>query len=180
MKRRAFIQQCAALPVLASNYDSAEARQTNVRPSIRDYCFDGTYADFQLIVGEDLGVYLTELKPFAGSFALRVHKLTLWAKNANLEMPSLDIHSSWNELPVSSRGYLFRILGVTVQTSVVSTDFPTRGHGDYEATGHQIEKLFSEIWQVNLCHQDVWAEKNRPPVCPIEIDPVTGLRVFRN
>ncbi|WP_442505095.1 hypothetical protein SH528x_003868 [Novipirellula sp. SH528] len=182
MKRRVFVQQCALLPGLALHHDSAQASQANARVSIRDYCFDGTYAEFELFVGEDLGYYLAEWKPYAEAFVLRTRKMKLRAENANLQMGYLNVHSAGKSVALSSREYLFRICGVSVQTSVVSAEFPTRGRKDYEATQHQIEQIYSEIWQLNLKHQYVWAAMDsfRHPPLPIEIDPVTGLRVYRN
>lgn len=178
MKRRAFIQQCAVLPVLTSSHDATEARQPNARVPIRDYCFDGTFAEFELFVGEDLGYYLIESKPYADAFVLRTRNMKLRAENANLQMAYLDVHPSVKSVALSARQYRFRIGGVTVQTSTVSAEFPLRDRTNDEATQLQIEQIYSEIWQINLRHQDVWA--TRYPPLPIEFDPVTGLRVYRN
>lgn len=180
MERRAFVKQCMAFPAMAPSHSSVTARQSIARAPIRDYCFDGTYAEFELIVGNDLAYYLIDLKPFASAFVLRARKMMIRGKNMNLQMENLAVHPVVKPFELSSREYLFRILGVTVQTSEVSPNFPARGREDYEATEQQIEKLFSEAWQLNLSHQDVWAEYNRPPAGPIEIDPVTGQRIYRN
>jgi len=180
MERRAFVKQCMVLPAMALSHSSATARQSIARAPIRDYCFDGTYAEFELLAGNDLACYLIDSKPSASAFVLRARKMMMRGKNMNLQMEILAVHPEVKPFELSSREYLFRILGVTVQTSEVSPNFPARGRRNYEVTEQQIEKLLSEIWQLNLRHQDVWAEYHRSPTGPIEIDPVTGQRILRN
>jgi hypothetical protein len=180
MKRRAFIQQCGVFPILAATGGLCEASNVDDHRSIREYCFDGTYAEFELVLGHDLSRCLSESTQFLDSFRRKIERTQDQQRTWNREMPSLSILHP-GDLPrrsLAAREYRIVVLGVEICTNVVSSDFPIAGQHHLQAARRQLEQIYREILQVNESHQRVWAALH-PPVAP-EYDPITGKRIFRN
>lgn len=180
MKRRAFIQQCGTLPALTVTGGSCVANTQDQSPPLQGYCFDGFYAELELVLGHDLSWCLSESTQLFDSFKLNIKNARDLFRDCVREMPDLSIRHP-GDLPrrsLSSREYLIVILGVEIRSGIVSSDFPIAGKHHPDAARRQLHQLQREILQINQSHQDVWFALH-PPSIP-EYDPITGARIYRN
>lgn len=180
MERRAFIQKCGVLPLLAVTDASCEASAMDDCRTIREYCLDGTFAEFELVLGHDLSRCLSESTQLLASFRQDVERSAEEFRKQDRKMPGLSIQHP-GDLPrrsLTSREYRIVVLGVEVYSNVVSSDFPIAGQNHPQAVRRQLEQIYHEIVQVNANHQEVWFALH-PPSVP-EYHPMTGARVCRN
>ena len=176
MERRGFLHQCVALPAVAASWISVKRAPWSDNPRPRDYCLDGTFSEFELIIGHDLQFFFLERKQLLETFCSRIKQLRSRLNDSGKTLPPLWIHHR-RDVP-SAREYRFVVFGVEVDTCTLREDFPMPGEMDLQAIHRQLGQIYSEVEKIAVRHQYVWNLLNQPSL--VELDPATGMSLVRN
>ena len=160
MKRRNFLSQAVILPVLAASPKFVKASRSGPLTNMREFCFDGEYIEFELIIGTDIARAMPKSNDGIESIKGRVQDIRDRLGNSGVQMPMLRIHDTYRAPHPSPREYCFWVFGVIVYANRIDVDVPELATLHPKALRQHFEQIYFEIEKVAKDHQHVWAAFN--------------------